>query len=89
MGAGHNHGPTDLASSDSSLRVRLAIAFALTGIIVVAQLVGSVITGSLALLTDTAHAATYVRAPCVAAGVADVLGDGSEACLVEGALPHD
>lgn len=52
MGAGHNHGPTDPASSDSSLRVRLAIAFALTGIIVVAQLVGSVIAELLSRPVD-------------------------------------
>ena len=73
MGAGHNHGPTDPASSDSSLRVRLAIAFALTGIIVVAQLVGSVITGSLALLTDTAHAATDAIGLAVALVAATVM----------------
>ncbi|MGI9589484.1 MAG: cation diffusion facilitator family transporter [Dietzia maris] len=38
------------------MRRRLLIAFSITAIIVVAQAVGSVITGSLALLTDTAHA---------------------------------
>ncbi len=37
-------------------RVRLGIAFGLTATMVVAQAVGSVLTGSLALLTDTAHA---------------------------------
>lgn len=42
----------------SDFRVRLGIAFALTVTIVVAQSVGSVMTGSLALLTDTAHAIT-------------------------------
>ncbi|PZP34091.1 MAG: cation transporter [Kocuria rhizophila] len=39
------------------MRRRLVIAFGITAIIVIAQAVGSVITGSLALLTDTAHAA--------------------------------
>jgi cobalt-zinc-cadmium efflux system protein len=39
-------------------RVRLWIAFGLTATIVLAQAIGSVITGSLALLTDTAHAIT-------------------------------
>lgn len=39
------------------MRRRLVIAFGITAIIVSAQAVGSVITGSLALLTDTAHAA--------------------------------
>jgi cobalt-zinc-cadmium efflux system protein len=36
-------------------RVRLAVAFAITAAVVVAQAVGAVVTGSLALLTDTAH----------------------------------
>ncbi|MEU2201660.1 cation diffusion facilitator family transporter [Isoptericola sp. NPDC019482] len=59
MGAGHSHGPTpgDGAAAPSHRR-RLAIAFGLTSTIVVAQAVGSVVTGSLALLTDTAHALT-------------------------------
>jgi cobalt-zinc-cadmium efflux system protein len=39
-------------------RRKLWIAFGITATIVVAQAVGSVITGSLALLTDTAHAIT-------------------------------
>lgn len=59
MGAGHSHGA---AGSDGEVtggfRIRLGIAFGLTAMIVVAQLIGSVITGSLALLTDTAHAVT-------------------------------
>lgn len=56
MGAGHSHGPTGGAAPD--LRRRLAIVFGLTSTIVVAQAIGSWITGSLALLTDTAHALT-------------------------------
>lgn len=50
----HSHG----AHSDGAGAAlpRLAVAFALTAVIVVAQAVGSVVTGSLALLTDTAHA---------------------------------
>jgi len=54
MGAGHDHAHSD--GAPSTARTRLAIAFAITAIIVVAQAVGSVVTGSLALLTDTAHA---------------------------------
>ncbi|HIY24936.1 MAG TPA: cation diffusion facilitator family transporter [Candidatus Brachybacterium merdigallinarum] len=46
----HTHGAAGAA------RTRLAIAFGITAVIVVAQAVGSVVTGSLALLTDTAHA---------------------------------
>lgn len=59
MGAGHNHGP---AASETGhpgdFRTKLWIAFSITATIVVAQTIGSVITGSLALLTDTAHAIT-------------------------------
>lgn len=59
MGAGHNHGP---AASETGypgdFRKKLWIAFSITATIVVAQAIGSFITGSLALLTDTAHAIT-------------------------------
>ncbi|KKI16725.1 MULTISPECIES: cation diffusion facilitator family transporter [unclassified Leucobacter] len=59
MGAGHDHGPAvGEAGHPGDHRKRLAIAFAITSIIVVAQAVGSWVTGSLALLTDTAHALT-------------------------------
>lgn len=55
MGAGHSHAdPT--AQPNRGLRNRLLLAFGVTALIVLAQAVGSVITGSLALLTDTAHA---------------------------------
>lgn len=52
MGAGHGHGTAD------DNRIRLGIAFGLTFTVFVAQAVGSVVTGSLALLTDTAHMLT-------------------------------
>lgn len=55
MGAGHSHAPAP-SGADRGLRRRLLIAFIITAVIVVAQAVGSVVTGSLALLTDTAHA---------------------------------
>lgn len=59
MGAGHSHGPVvDEAGLPGDFRKKLWIAFGITATIVVAQAVGSVITGSLALLTDTAHAIT-------------------------------
>lgn len=54
-GHGHSHTPTS-AAPDRGLRNRLAIAFGITVAVVVAQAVGAVLTGSLALLTDTAHA---------------------------------
>lgn len=52
MGAGHDHAH----ATASTARSRLAVAFALTSLVTVSQAVGSVVTGSLALLTDTAHA---------------------------------
>ncbi|MFX4285357.1 cation diffusion facilitator family transporter [Janibacter sp. G349] len=54
-GHGHSHTPTS-AAPDRGLRNRLAIAFGITVLVVVAQAVGALLTGSLALLTDTAHA---------------------------------
>lgn len=53
--AGHSHGHAP-SGADRGLRRRLLIAFTITAVILVAQAVGSVVTGSLALLTDTAHA---------------------------------
>ncbi|RLZ04499.1 cation transporter [Kocuria tytonicola] len=57
MGAGHSHGH-DHGAAAGDHRGRLWIAFGLTAGMVVAQAVGSVVTGSLALLTDTVHALT-------------------------------
>lgn len=48
----HGHGP------DSANRTRLAVAFGITTTILVAQAVGALLTGSLALLVDTAHMLT-------------------------------
>lgn len=50
----HEHHHAAPATADH--RRRLLLVVAITGVIVVAQLVGSVLTGSLALLTDTVHA---------------------------------
>ena len=59
MGAGHTHAPsTGAAGHPTDHRARLWIAFAITAAIAVTQAVGSFFTGSLALLTDTAHALT-------------------------------
>lgn len=49
----HAHGGTDH-------RGRLAVAFGIAATILVAQVVGAIITGSLALLVDTAHMLTDV-----------------------------
>lgn len=56
MGAAHT--PAGATGQPADHRTRLWIAFGLTAVIVVAQAVGTVLTGSLALLTDTAHALT-------------------------------
>lgn len=53
---GHSHSHVAEATSRAN-RIRLAWAFGITGAIVAAQLIGALVTGSLALLTDTAHAA--------------------------------
>ncbi|MDO4888402.1 MAG: cation diffusion facilitator family transporter [Actinomycetaceae bacterium] len=53
---GHSHGHPAETPAPGSARRRLALTFALSASIVVAQAIGSWITGSLALLTDTAHA---------------------------------
>lgn len=59
MGAGHDHVPSVEETGQSpDFRKKLWIAFGITACIVVVQLVGSVVTGSLALLTDTVHALT-------------------------------
>ncbi|MCI7306464.1 MAG: cation transporter, partial [Trueperella sp.] len=55
----HIHSHSGSAADPSAThghRRRLAVVVAITGVIVAAQLVGSIITGSLALLTDTVHA---------------------------------
>lgn len=79
MGAGHNHGTLDShnenpeAGPGADLRKRLAIAFTITALIVVAQAVGSVVTGSLALLTDTVHALTDASGLLVALVAASLM----------------
>lgn len=55
--AGHGHGLGHQHGAGSSRR-RLTIAFALTAAVVLAQVVGAVVTGSLALLVDSVHAVT-------------------------------
>lgn len=59
MGAGHAHGHNhDHAAGAQGTTWRLWVAFGLTAGMVVAQAAGSIVTGSLALLTDTVHALT-------------------------------
>jgi cobalt-zinc-cadmium efflux system protein len=51
MGAGHNH-------TTNNNRTRLLIALIITVSVVVAQAIGAIVTGSLALLVDTVHMLT-------------------------------
>lgn len=56
MSTGQTHSHSLPSSTGPHSRRRLAVAFSITAIIVLAQAIGAVVTGSLALLTDTAHA---------------------------------
>ncbi|RRD46514.1 cation diffusion facilitator family transporter [Tessaracoccus sp. OH4464_COT-324] len=59
MSHAHSHAHAHLpghTATDVGARRRLLVAFCLAAVIVLAQTVGSIVTGSLALLTDTAHA---------------------------------
>ena len=49
--SGHSHGPTDAAGQ----RGKLIIVFCITSAVMAAEIVGSVLTGSLALLADAGH----------------------------------
>ena len=51
MGSGHNH-------TTNNNRTRLLVALIITVSVVVAQAIGAIVTGSLALLVDTAHMLT-------------------------------
>ena len=57
MGHGHSHGGGTSAGAPDH-RWRLGAAFGITTAVMVAQAVGAVLTGSLALLVDTAHMLT-------------------------------
>ncbi|WP_346622260.1 cation diffusion facilitator family transporter [Blastococcus montanus] len=65
MGHGHAHGPATAAGPQ---RRRLAVVLGLTVAVLVAEVVGAVLSGSLALLADAGHMATD------AAGIALALG---------------
>ncbi|MDT0306554.1 cation diffusion facilitator family transporter [Streptomyces sp. DSM 44917] len=61
MGAGHQHGgpsPSPRGTAGAAYRGRLRIALAIAALLLVAELVGSALTGSLALLADAGHVAT-------------------------------
>jgi cobalt-zinc-cadmium efflux system protein len=62
MGAGHDHGHTHGASltgtAAAAHRGRLRIALSITLTVLVMEVIGGVVTGSLALVADAAHMAT-------------------------------
>ena len=47
-------------------RARLAVAFGITAAVLVAEVIGSIVTGSLALLVDAAHMLTDIAALAIA-----------------------
>lgn len=60
MGKGHQHSHGAALRGDGSrdTRMRLAVVFAVAVLVLVLQLVGGLVSGSLALLADAAHVAT-------------------------------
>jgi cobalt-zinc-cadmium efflux system protein len=58
VGAGHQHGPP--ASAGAANRGRLLVVLAITAVVLVAEVVGARLTGSLALLADAGHMFTDV-----------------------------
>lgn len=72
---GHHHDHSHAPSPEdaASMRPRLLIAFSLAVVIVLAQAIGSLVTGSLALLTDTAHAVTDASGLLVALTAASLM----------------
>jgi cobalt-zinc-cadmium efflux system protein len=58
MGAGHSHAPS--ASAGGKHRGKLLIVLGITSTVLVAELIGAAVTGSLALLADAGHMFTDV-----------------------------
>ncbi len=58
MGSGHSHGPS--ASAGGAHRSRLLVVLGLTSTVLVAEVAGAWLTGSLALLADAGHMFTDV-----------------------------
>ncbi len=72
-GGHHDHSHMHSPKEAASMRPRLLVAFTLALVIVLAQAVGSLVTGSLALLTDTAHAITDASGLLVALTAASLM----------------
>ncbi|MDP1962215.1 MAG: cation diffusion facilitator family transporter, partial [Reyranella sp.] len=60
MGAGHSHGPPAGTTAGGRHKSRLQWALGLTASFVGVEVVGGLLTGSLALLADAAHMLTDV-----------------------------
>src|SRR4051794_24898696 len=67
MGHGHDHGATTAAAGHSG---RLAVVLLLTVGVLVAEVVGAALSGSLALLADAGHMATDALGIGLALGAA-------------------
>jgi cation diffusion facilitator family transporter len=63
MGHGHSHAPT---TAGGAHRRRLVVVLGLTLAVLVAEVVGAVLSGSLALLADAGHMATDAAGPALA-----------------------
>ncbi|MEE4546006.1 cation diffusion facilitator family transporter [Streptomyces sp. V4-01] len=57
-GHGHQHGPGPGGTAGAAYRGRLRIALGITVLVLTTEVVGSAVTGSLALLADAGHMAT-------------------------------
>jgi cobalt-zinc-cadmium efflux system protein len=71
MAAGHGHGHAAGRAAD---RQRLRLVLAITGVVLVIELVGAWLAGSLALLADAGHLATDAAAIVLALGASYVAG---------------
>jgi cobalt-zinc-cadmium efflux system protein len=67
MGHGHSHGPPP-GTAGRAHRRRLAIVLAMTLLVMGAEIVGAVVSGSLALLADAGHMATDALGVALALG---------------------
>ena len=71
MGHGHDHGHAAGRAGDRS---RLKLVLLVTGVVLVVELVGAWVAGSLALLADAGHMATDAAAVVLALGASYVAG---------------
>ncbi|GAB3676802.1 cation diffusion facilitator family transporter [Angustibacter aerolatus] len=72
--SGHGHGHATAAASGSGGRRRLSVVLAITVTVLVVEVVGAVLSGSLALLADAAHVLTDVAGLLLALGAAVLMG---------------